>query len=89
MRNSGFLFLVIAGLCFYFAWQIFQSAERINMSVLQTCGNEAKGLGKETLSFYADCASRLSVGVSGAYILITLGIILGIIGLVNLSKSSH
>lgn len=59
------------------------------MSVLQTCGNEAKGLGKETLSFYADCVSRLSVGVSGTYLLIILGIILGIIGLINLTKSSH
>jgi len=91
MRNSGtgFLFLIISGVCFYFVWQIFQTAERTNMYILQACGNAAKGLGQDSLSYYSDCVSKSSTGVGGAYLLIILGIILGIIGLVNLAKSWH
>lgn len=93
IKNSsklGLSLLAIAGLCFYFAWQIFQSAERTNLYILQTCGNAAKSFGQEALSYYADCVSAGSVGVSGGYIAIILGVILGIIGLFNLVKTfSH
>lgn len=84
----GLSLLVAAGLCFYFAWQIFQSGERTNLYILQTCGNSAKSMGSESLSFYAECVSAGSVGVSGGYIVIILGVILGIIGLFNLAKTS-
>ena len=80
----GLSLLLISGICFYFAWQVFQAAERTNLYVIQTCGNATKGLGQEALSFYADCISGSSSGSSGGYILIVVGIIVGIIGLLNL-----
>lgn len=87
----GLSLLLISGLCFYFAWQVFQASERTNLYVLQTCGNSAKGLGQESLSFYADCVSAGSTGGGGGYILIVIGIIVGIIGLLNLvnTRSHH
>lgn len=78
------LLLGVSGFSFYFAWQIFQSGYRNNLWVQRTCGDAVEGMGQETLSFYGGCVVRLQFGIGGAWVLILVGVVLGIIGIVIL-----
>jgi len=84
----GLLLLGASGACFFFAWQVFQSIERNNLGVLQACGDASKGLGQETLNYYGECVNQSQFGSIGAWVLILVGVVLGIIGLANLASKS-
>ena len=90
-NNSGvgLILLLFSGGCFYFAWQIFQSAEKMSINNLETCAGQAKGLGQETLSYYGQCVEALggtSTTPIGFWVLIIAGIIFGIAALYNFAN---
>lgn len=76
----GLLLLGGSGGSLYYAWQIFQTGKRNNLQALQTCSDEAQGLGQETLGYYGQCVELLQSSTSGVWIFILLGVVLEIIG---------
>ena len=52
--------------------------------VQNVCDDAVEGMGQETLSFYGGCVERLQFGIGGAWVLILVGVVLGIIGIVIL-----